>query len=175
MVLFLMKNERGFSLVELLIVVVIIAIVAALALPNLLSARRASNEGSAISSLRTLYGANLSYAASVGNGSYAGIPDNVGITSLTDLAGAQLIDTHVSSGEKSGYAFVGDRTSPTDLEPGTFYFAANPTTSSGILMTGTKRFGVGTEGVIRFGANPVELGTPFDAASLALADPINNQ
>ncbi len=47
------KNEKGFSLVELLVVVIIIAIVAAIAIPNLLASRRAANEASAVSSLRT--------------------------------------------------------------------------------------------------------------------------
>ena len=175
MVLFLMKSNRGFSLVELLIVVVVVVIVAIIALPNLLTARRAANEGSAISALRTLHGANMSYAASVGNGRYAGTADTVGISSLSDLAEARLIDQLLGAGDKSGYDHLGSRIAADETEPETFYFAANPSTFSGLLMTGTKRYGVATDGVIRTDADPAALGTPFDEISLPLAQPINNQ
>jgi type IV pilus assembly protein PilA len=170
-----MKPNKGFSLVELLIVIVVIAIVAIIAIPNLLTARRAANEGSAISSLRTLHGGNMSYAASVGNGSYAGTAGSVGISSLTDLAEARFIDQQLATGDKSGYDFVGDRIDSNPAEPETFYFATNPSTFTGLLMTGTKRFGVETEGVIRSDAAPADLGIPFDEVSLPLAQPINNQ
>jgi len=170
-----MKNHRGFSLIELLIVIVIIGLVAAIAIPNLLSSRRAANEGSAISTLRTLYGANVSYAASAGSGSYAGDAATVGTSSLADLAAANLIDGVLGLGQKSGFSFVGDRTDSTPTEPQTFYFSANPTTPTGILMTGTKRYGVATDGVLRSDANPASLAVPFDAASLATAQPLDNQ
>lgn len=73
-----MHNKSGFSLIELLIVIAVIGIIAAGAIPNLLASRRAANEGAAAAAMRTLYGANITYAATVGNGTYAGLPATIG-------------------------------------------------------------------------------------------------
>lgn len=169
-----MSNYRGFSLIELLIVIVVIGLIAAIAVPNLLSSRRAANQAAAVSALRTLFSANISYSVTNGNGNYAGLPATVGISSLTDLAAASYIDRELATGERSGYAFIGDRTQYTPAEPSTFYFSANPVTPSGLLMTGTRRFGVETSGVIHYDATLSQLAVPFDAVTVVAALPLEN-
>jgi prepilin-type N-terminal cleavage/methylation domain-containing protein len=110
------RHEEGFSLIELLIVVAIILIIAAIAIPSLLRSRMAANQSSAIESLRVLGTAEITYAATYGNGYSTSISllGPVPYGSVATASAAGLIDDLLANGSKSGYTFT---YSPDLLDP----------------------------------------------------------
>lgn len=140
--------QRGFSLIELLIVVVIVGIIAAIAIPNLLASRRSANEGSAISALRTIHGAQNTYLTTYGAGEYAGTVAGLDGVALTQLGAVNLIDGTLASGTKSGYVYTTGTTARSATGPATFCTRSIPVANSGVTATGTRCFGVAADGVI---------------------------
>ncbi len=142
------KDSRGFSLIELLIVVAIILIIAAIAIPNLLRSRIAANQASAVGSLRTLNTANITYASTYNTGYassmvYLSPPTGGGIPTSTT---AGLIDSVLASGFKSGYSFSYSPSVGATGRTDTYYWIASPITPG---TTGTNFYFTDQSGVIR--------------------------
>jgi prepilin-type N-terminal cleavage/methylation domain-containing protein len=151
---------KGFSLIELLIVVAIILIIAAIAVPNMLRARISANEASAVSSVRTISRAEVTYFSTYPTDGYA--------ASLSVLGGpasscqptdtqACLIDASIASGQKSGYQFQATGLLPTGSANTAFVVGASPVTFN---QSGVRDFCATTDGVIR-GQNGASGDTPI--------------
>ncbi len=149
------RKDKGFSLIELLIVVAIILIIAAIAIPNLMRSRMAANEASAVSSMRSINTAQIAYNATFPSTGYAstlsalGPPAGSACLASGDATSstACLLDNVLQSGTKSGYTFAISNATGTPTT--TYQVNANPTIAG---STGQRHFFTDATGVIRFNA-----------------------
>jgi type IV pilus assembly protein PilA len=152
-----MKRQKGFSLIELLIVVAIILIIAAIAIPNFMRSKMAANEASAVSSLRVINTGEITYASAYTSVGYSaalkdlgGSPAACAVGSGASQTGACLIDNVLALASsvptaKSGYYFL---YAPVG-NAGTAYTVQAPPAFPGI--TGGRFFFTDQTNVIRYG------------------------
>jgi type IV pilus assembly protein PilA len=128
-----MRNQKGFSLIELLLVVAVILIVSAIAVPSFMRSRMRANEANAVASIRVIHTAAVTYSVTYSDLGYPVLLTNLGGASpcTATPTAACLIDDVMAQGVKDGYSFVwtGDGVTP----------------SVGFTLTGTPRV-VGTSG-----------------------------
>lgn len=174
---------KGFSLIELLIVVFIILIISAIAIPSLFRSKIAANESSAVSAIRQINTAQGTYASSWGSGYAAALP-NLGGTAAACLAGATaanacLLDDLISVApfSKSGYTFAA---AGTNLVGGIYNSYEVNATANTVQTTGVRAFCSDASGVIKFvtpGPAPIGLaaGTCAGVASVpGTSGPVGN-
>ena len=162
--------NAGFSLIELLIVIVIVGIIAAISVPNLLTTKRSANSASAIQTLRLISSSQASYSASIGNGEYATVDDLVREQYIDSGIGAASIPSSSPTQQpKSGYIFVFNRTisNPSSSTLASYEVSARPLFTNGLVASGNKSFFVDSSAVIRVSPSPTP---PFADAN---SQPLN--
>ena len=158
-----MNNEKGFSLVELMIVVAILAIIAAIAIPSFVTARMAANEATAILALRTVGSAEIAFSAT----------QNQQYTDMTSLVGGNYLDSRFTgTGYINGFTYTPACDGTVTGAPVTG--ALTPPTNFGVLATpntglGRYTYGIAPDQVVRF--EGVAAGSTFPAGS-SLGSPI---
>lgn len=157
--------NAGFSLIELLVVVAIILIIAAIAIPNFMRARMAANEAAAAENVRTITTAAVVYNTTWGNG-YPPLLSTLGGAGLSATCSqAILIDSVLASGQKTGYTFVyapqgAPVTAPPACAPPGYqaYLVSAKPIAPGI--SGQRSFCSSEPGVIHYNVNGGAIGSP---------------
>jgi len=162
------KQQKGFSLIELLIVVAIILIIAAIAIPNLMRARMSANEASAVGSVRSINTAEISYNAAYSNLGFttvlAQLGGAAGAACAPSTATGCFIDSSLSSGAKSGYTFtMALGTAGVGVPLNDYSVSAAPTVPN---QSGTRYFCSFEDAVVR--SSTAATPAPCDATATAL-------
>jgi type IV pilus assembly protein PilA len=163
-----MPRTKGFSLIELLIVVAIILIIAAIAIPNLLRAKMAANESSAVASLRTINTAMTSYFSAFPTTGYAAnlaaLGPGAAVPCVATIASACLIDSSLASGTKNGFNIAATGGNTVNGVTFNYYSTATPVTLHG---TGDRSFCGYDDSVVRFDPSGILVASRNACAALS--------